>query len=62
MWGYMLSKMGNTQGLTIDKFKLKFSRTCAGKSKDALCANCDAFVKCLKLTIKDKGERFELKS
>jgi inhibitor of nuclear factor kappa-B kinase subunit alpha len=59
-WGYMLSKVGSTKGLTMTTFKRRLVKIWDEMPLDAVRASCEAFPKRMRLVIKAKGERFEL--
>lgn len=58
-WGYMLSKIGSTRGMTLATFKDALIKIWDEMPMEMVRASCDNFFKRLKMVVKAKGERFE---
>lgn len=59
-WGYMLSKIGDTKGMSLTSFKAHLVKIWDEMPMETVRASCDNFFKRLKLVVKCRGERFEL--
>lgn len=59
-WGYMLSKIGSTKGMTLTTYKAHLIKIWDEMPMEVVRASCNNFFKRLELVIKAKGERFEL--
>lgn len=60
IWGYMLSKLGSTKGMTLEVFKQRLITIWDEMDPEVVRAACDSFFKRLRATAKAKGERIEL--
>jgi transposase len=60
IWGYMMSRLGSTKGLGIEKFKQRLVLIWDEMDQDIVRAACNSFFKRLRATAKGKGERIEL--
>lgn len=60
IWGYMLSNIGNTQGMTLETFKSRLVKIWESIPEDLVRAACNSFFCRMQRVVKEKGERFEL--
>lgn len=60
IWSYMLSKLGDTSKLNLEKFKKRISKVWDDIPLEVVRASCEAWEKRLKAVVKAKGERIEL--
>lgn len=60
IWGYMLSKIGSTKGLTLESFKRRLVTIWDEIPDEVVRAACNSFFERMRKVIKANGERFEI--
>lgn len=60
IWGYMLSKIGSTAGMTLESFKAHLIKIWDEIPLEVVRASCDNFFVRMKKVIAARGERFEI--